>query len=92
MVAKAETKAAWEKYQLFLQKRSVFSERIINDAERVREAIVFSYQRGNVSLLEVLEAQRTLNETYMNYYNTMLEYMQSVVELSTVSGIWMVEF
>lgn len=83
--------SAWEKFQLMLQKRMLFTETILQDAERVRDAIVFSYQQGDVSLLEVLEAQSTLNEVYMSYYETLRQYAVSLVELSEVSGEWLME-
>ena len=88
----AGLQSAWETYQLMLQKRLMFTETILEDAERVRDAIVFSYQQGDVSLLELLEAQNTLNEVFINYYETLSQYAISVVELSKVSGQWMVTF
>jgi outer membrane protein, heavy metal efflux system len=90
----AETglQTAWQRFQLYLQKRLLFTEGILNDAERVWDAIVFSYQRGDVSLLEVLEAQRTMNEVYMNYYKTLSKFATSIVDLSKASGQWLVEF
>ncbi len=88
----AGLQSAWEKYQLMLEKRLMFTETILDDAERVRDAIVFSYQQGDVSLLELLEAQNTLNEVFINYYETLSQYAISVVELSKVSGQWFVEF
>lgn len=88
----AALNSAWEKIQLYSSKKMLFSEIILQDAERVRDAIVFSYQRGEVSLLEVLESQRTLNEIYMNYYETLSQFAESLVELSTASGQWLVDF
>ncbi|MFN3557498.1 MAG: TolC family protein [Bacteroidales bacterium] len=83
---------AWEKFQLMLQKRLLFTETILQDAERVRDAIVFSYQQGDVSLLEVLQAQNTLNEVYMSYYETLAMFAHSLVDLSREAGEWLVEF
>lgn len=85
-------RAAWDRYLLMARKRMLFTEGILQDAERVRDAISFSYQRGEVSLLEVLDAQRTMNEVYMNYYETLAQYAQSVVDLSHSSGEWFVSF
>ncbi len=90
--AEAGLQSAWQKYQLLIQKRLLFTESILQDAERVRDAIVYSYQRGDLSLLEVLEAQRTMNEVYMNYYETLSQFAVSLVELSKESGQWLVEF
>ncbi len=87
-----ELRAAWESFELLSRKRQLFTESILNDAERVRDAVVFSYQRGEVSLLEVLESQRTLNEIYVSYYETLLQQAKSVIGLSTSTGLWFVEF
>ncbi len=87
-----ELKSAWEKFLLLSQKRLLFTESILEDAERVRDAITYSYQRGEVSLLEALDAQRTFNEVYMNYYDTLSEYAAAIINLSAVSGEWMVDF
>lgn len=83
---------AWKKYQMMLQKRMLFTETILQDAEKVRDAIVYSYQQGDVSLLEVLEAQNTLNEVYISYYETLAAFAASLVQLSTESGEWLIEF
>lgn len=84
--------SAWEKFQLMLQKRLLFTETILQDAERVRDAIVFSYQQGDVSLLEVLEAQSTLNEVFISFYETLAQFANSLVDLSKESGEWLIEF
>lgn len=90
--AEIELREAYSRYQLIMAKRQVFTDEILSNAERVRDAALFSYQRGEISLLEVLEAQRTLNEIYLNYYETLGQYAESLVELSRASGIWLVEF
>ena len=90
--AEAGLRSAWDRYMLSTEKRTLFTERILSDAERVRDAIVFSYQRGDVSLLQVLEAQRTMNEVHMNYYETLSQHARSLVDLSAESGQWLIEF
>ncbi len=90
--AEAGLKSAWDKYLLYSEKRMLFTESIMRDAERVRDAIVFSYQSGDVSFLEVLEAQRTMNEVHMNYYETLSQYANSIIRLSMESGMWLIEF
>lgn len=89
--AEASVNKAWEKYRLSAQKNQLFTEEILSGAEQVRDAIVYSYQRGEVSLLEVLDAQRTINEVYMNYYETKAQHAEAIIELSKTSGQWMVE-
>lgn len=92
LAAKSELRSAWDVYHLQKQKRMLFSETILRDAERVRDAVVYSYRSGEVSLLEVLEAQRTMNDVYMNYYETLLNHAQSLIGLSKSAGVWLAEF
>ncbi|WP_026474089.1 TolC family protein [Alkaliflexus imshenetskii] len=86
-----ELRTAWELHRIMLQKRTLFSEEILKDSERVREAILYSYQRGEASLLELIEAQRTSNETFLNYYNTLANYKLSLIELSRSAYLWMLD-
>lgn len=90
--AENEIKLAWNKLQLLNQKRTIYTESILLDSERVRDAAVFSYQMGAASLLEVLDAQRTMNETFESYYETLEEYTHILIELSKNTGEWFVEF
>lgn len=86
-----ELKKSYDTYLIMAQKRKLFSEEILKDSERVRDAVLFSYQRGEVSLLELMEAQRTMNDTYMNFYQTLSDYYFSLIDLSKESGLWLVE-
>jgi cobalt-zinc-cadmium efflux system outer membrane protein len=52
----------------------------------------YSYARGETSLLEVLDAQRTANEVFQNYYEVLYNANASLVELCRSVGIWDVEF
>jgi cobalt-zinc-cadmium efflux system outer membrane protein len=82
----------WESYSIMLKKRMLSSNEILNDSESVREAILYSYQRGEASLLELIEAQRTSNETFMNYYSALADYNLALVHLSKAAYIWLVSF
>ncbi len=74
-----------------IEKKALFTEAIVSDAERVRDAVVYSYQRGEATLLEVLDAQRTLNEIYIHYFDALSDYFEAVVHLSEVTGVWFVK-
>ena len=49
---------------------------------------IYSYDRGETSLLEVLNAQRTYDEVRILYIETLYNYAASLVELETSAGIW----
>jgi len=80
---------AYDMYKIKSQKRMIFTDKILKDAEQVRDAVLFSYQRGEASLLELIDAQRTTNEMYMNYYQTLTDYNMALIELSKHAGMWL---
>jgi cobalt-zinc-cadmium efflux system outer membrane protein len=49
---------------------------------------MYSYKRGQSSLLEVLNAQRTYNDVQHDYYGTLHDYAVALVELERAAGIW----
>ncbi|WP_413514031.1 TolC family protein [Myroides odoratus] len=69
-----------------------FETGMLEEAKQVFEGIKYSYQRGASSLLEVLEAQRTYNETQQAYAETLFGYAESLVELEKAVGIWDIDF
>ena len=73
--------------QAELYKNSTFA-----DAATILEKKKYSYARGETSLLEVLDAQRTANGVYQNYYEALYNANASLVELYRAVGIWELEF
>ena len=65
---------------------------MLEEAKQVYEGIKYSYQRGASSLLEVLDAQRTYNETQQAYAETLFGYASALVELENAVGIWDIDF
>ena len=63
-----------------------FNTGLLEDAKKVFEGKVYSYQRGKSSLLEVLSAQRTYNEVRLSYYLTLYNYAVALVELERAAG------
>ena len=58
------------------------------EASAILEGKVYSYERGEVSLLEVLNAQRIYNEVKQIYYQVLYSYAASLIELDRAAGIW----
>lgn len=61
---------------------------LTEDAGRILQGKIYSYQHGESGLLEVLNAQRTYMELQVNYINALFEYTVSLIELERASGIW----
>jgi len=65
---------------------------MLEGAQNVRKGKIYSYDRGETSLLEVLNAQRTFNDIQQNYYETLFNRAVALVELEKAAGIWDINF
>jgi len=87
-----EVTQAWEYYKDYCTQVENFNNGLLEDAENVRKGKIYSYQRGETSLLEVLNAQRTFNEIQTNYYETLFNQAAALIELERSAGIWDINF
>jgi outer membrane protein, heavy metal efflux system len=65
---------------------------VLADAERVAEATFYSYQRGSATQLEVLDAERTVNEVYLAYFDALSEHAKALVAVEQSAGLWDINF
>ena len=63
---------------------------MLHAAREVIDGKIYSYNRGEVSLLEVLDAQRTY-DVQAQYIETLFNYSAALVELEKSAGVWDVE-
>jgi cobalt-zinc-cadmium efflux system outer membrane protein len=71
-----------------LQQVKRYDEELLTQAQMVIDGKIYSYNRGETSLLEVLDAQRTYNELQTGYIETLYNCLASLVELERNAGIW----
>jgi cobalt-zinc-cadmium efflux system outer membrane protein len=83
-----EVTQAWFNYNAAGQQVQQFEEGLLSDAQKVLQGKVYSYKRGETSLLEVLNAQRTWNEVQRDYYQTLYNYAAALVALERTAGTW----
>ena len=83
---------AYNQYKAAQRKVEQFNLQLLQQSKKVLEGKIYSYKRGATSLLEVLNAQRTFNEIQLSYYETLLSYSSSLVELERSAGIWDINF
>jgi cobalt-zinc-cadmium efflux system outer membrane protein len=60
-----------------------YGQEILPKAERVRETVVYAYQRGGASLLELLEAERNANEVRLAAAQAASDSLSSAADLAT---------
>lgn len=83
-----EVLQALNQYQSLSRQVANYNQGILNQAKMVLDGKVYSYSRGETSLLEVLNAQRTYNDVQISYYETLYNCHVALVELERAVGIW----
>jgi len=87
-----EVEQCYNMYTSIFRQAQLYQQNAIADAAAILERKKFSYARGETSLLEVLNAQRTANEVFQNYYEAIFNANASLVELCRAVGIWNLDF
>lgn len=83
---------AYTNYEAATRQLELFDAGLLNDARKVLAGKTYAYRRGQTTLLEVLNAQRTYNDVQQQYYQTVYQHAAALVELERAAGIWDIEF
>lgn len=86
-----EVRQALCRYRAEAERVALYDNGVLATADRVLTAILYNYQRGGATLLEVLTAQRSANEVYLTYYESLAETAKGLVELELAAGLWDIE-
>lgn len=79
---------AYNQYISLYKQVDNYKHGLLDQAEIVLNGKVYSYSRGETSLLEVLNAQRTYNNLQTSYYETLYNCYAALIELERSVGIW----
>jgi len=60
-----------------------FKDGLLAEAQKVLAGKIYSYKRGETSLLEVLNAQRTYNDVQLNDNQSLFNYAAASAKLSS---------
>lgn len=84
----SEVMQAYNKYTTACRRVEQFNTGLMHDAETILQKKIYSYERGETGILEVLNAQRTYNDVQVSYTETLYECSAALVELERTCGIW----
>lgn len=87
----AEVVQAYHQYMTACRQVEQFNTGLLHEAETIFQKKRYSYERGETSILEVLNAQRTYNEVQVSYNETLFVCAATLVELERACGIWNIE-
>jgi cobalt-zinc-cadmium efflux system outer membrane protein len=83
----SRVRRAVEQYHAATRRLALFNGSIVQSAENVRNAKLYSYQRGQVSLLEELHAEQTLNEVYLEQIEALQDHAMALIEIQYLTGV-----
>jgi cobalt-zinc-cadmium efflux system outer membrane protein len=83
-----EVRQALARYQATVDRLKLYTGGILTDADKVLESTTYNYVRGGATLLEVLEAQRTVDDVYLAYYQALTDHAHAMIAVELAAGIW----
>jgi cobalt-zinc-cadmium efflux system outer membrane protein len=88
---RSEIMQAYNKYTTACRRVEQFNTGLLHEAEAVFQKKIYSYERGETGILEVLNARRTYNDIQVSYNETLYECAAALIELERACGIWDIE-
>ena len=90
--AEVQVREALGVYRSAVERLERYRNGILKNAEAVAEAKRFSYQHGQSTLLELLDAERTENEVRSGYNDALSSHAKALVELERATETWDIQF
>ena len=84
--ARAEVETALAAVQNEREKVRQLSELYLPRAARVRDTVDYAYRRGGLSVLDLLDAQRTYRETALDQIRALSNYWSAIYQLEAAVG------
>ena len=85
--AEVEIRTAYSNYRAAVGRVQQFQGELLRGAETVVAARRYSYEHGQTSLLELLEAQRTDNDVQQSYHDALADAVIAHIELLRAAGL-----
>jgi outer membrane protein, heavy metal efflux system len=85
--AETEVRATHAQHQAAAANVQSYSDRVLKEADEVLVGMRTSYRLGSASLLELLNAQRTADDVYLGYLQTLADLANATVKLQVSVGM-----
>jgi outer membrane protein, heavy metal efflux system len=90
--AESDVRRAYQRYVLANQEVQLFDAELLKDSAQIYKSRLFKMEKGQMTLLDVLDAHQALLQLYLDYYNALSRRAKALVELEQAAGIWDVDF
>ncbi len=88
---KTEVAQAYSRYLSALRQIEQFDNGLLSEAEYIFKKKVYSYERGETSMTELLNAKRTYYDNQIAYQESLYNFSVALVELERACGVWDIE-
>jgi cobalt-zinc-cadmium efflux system outer membrane protein len=82
----SDLRSAWEQYTTTHELVDTIEQQMLTQARDVRDTTAYSYRRGEATFIELLDAQRTFNDTMQGYNEARAEFARSLYTLDALTG------
>ncbi len=86
-----EVRQAVAQYAKAAARVRLYAQGVLSDADKVYEKTLYNYEHGGATLVEVLVAQRTVDEVYLAYYDALADSAHALVSVELAAAIWDVQ-
>lgn len=76
----------YKNYKIAFEQSKMFSGELLDRSERSLEITRFSYEQGEIQLLDVLDTLRTYRDTFREYYQVLYDFYISKITLEQIAG------
>jgi cobalt-zinc-cadmium efflux system outer membrane protein len=90
--AELDVRRAYQHYLLEVDEVQLFGSELLKDSPQIYKSRLFKLEKGQATLLDVLDAHQALVQLYLDYYNALSGRAKALVELEQAAGIWDVDF
>lgn len=90
--AEVQVRQSFATYQIMRERVQKFQGELLKGADDVLTAKRFSYEHGQTTLLDLLDAQRDDNDIHQSYNDALADQANALIELERAAGIWDIEF
>ena len=88
LAVEVELRRALARYEAAVSQLALYTGSLLHDAEQALAATLYNYQRGGATLLEVLNAQRTVNDVNVEFANALARHARALIDVWLASGSW----
>jgi cobalt-zinc-cadmium efflux system outer membrane protein len=77
---------AYQEYRIAERLAQVFTEQLLRQAEESRKIAEISYREGASGILDLIDAQRTARQTFLDYQQALLDWKVAEAALQRATG------